>query len=142
MHAMMQFRIGNAPTRSARRRKFSSCMAYLDIVLYQDVKWKSHHHLARSHTSGNHLNLARQMRQADLSLSPGSQVSARALLPLDWMDQRYAHHQDHQRRDCSRVPEAHRELQGVAEEDQRDCRQRSRPGPLDAGPEKMNESNH
>src|SRR5215831_20008110 len=38
MRAMMQFRIGNAPTRSARRRKFSSCMAYLDIVLHQDCQ--------------------------------------------------------------------------------------------------------
>src|SRR6516162_6677073 len=78
MRSMMQFRIGNAPTRRARRRKFCSCISYLNIVLHQDVKSKNHHHLAGSHTSGNHLDHARQMRQADLSLSRRSQVPARA----------------------------------------------------------------
>src|SRR5262249_20286093 len=65
MRSMKLFRIGSAPTRSPRRRNFSSCMAYLNIILYQDVKPKSDHHPARPHPSGDRLNRARQVRQAD-----------------------------------------------------------------------------
>jgi len=43
--------------------------------------------LAKPHPSGDCLNFARQVRQAHLSLSPRPQIPARALLPLDRMDQ-------------------------------------------------------
>jgi hypothetical protein len=80
--------IGSAPPRSPRRRNLSSCIACLDVVLYQDVKSKSDHHFARPHPSGDDFNLTRKVWQVHLSLSPGSQVPARALLPVDRLDQR------------------------------------------------------
>src|SRR5215813_6043139 len=88
MRAMMLFRIGNAPTRNARRRKFSCCIDNLDTLRHPDVKSKNHHQFAGPHTAGNDLSRALQMREADLSVSPRSQVTARALLPLDRMDRR------------------------------------------------------